>query len=113
MIKPSDPRQLAIDLLPRSICSVQVAAVLADAHGIFAWGWNSVGSGLGEHAEVAAIRRASKKRLDGATIYVASQRTRTGKPILSRPCEDCAQLIKNWDITVKYRDNLGGWWKEI
>ena len=56
MLKPRDPRELAIDLLPRSTCAVQVAAVLADANGIFGWGWNSAGSGFGEHAEAAAFR---------------------------------------------------------
>src|SRR3990167_689683 len=33
MYKPSDPRELAIDLLPRSICAVQVAAVVCSAGG--------------------------------------------------------------------------------
>lgn len=94
MIKPDDPRELAIDLLPRSICAVQVAAVLADGHGIFAWGWNSVGNGLGEHAEAAAIRRANKKRLKGATIYIASQRKRNKKAICSKPCPSCWGVIE-------------------
>ena len=66
MIKPADPRQLAVDLLPRSTCLVQVAAVIADKRGIFSWGWNSSGvTGYGEHAEAAAIRRANKRRLRG------------------------------------------------
>ena len=38
MILPSDPRRLAVDLLPRSRCAVQVAAVIADSFGIFSWG---------------------------------------------------------------------------
>lgn len=111
MMKPSDPRQLAIDLLARSICSVQVAAVLADPHGIFGWGWNSVGSGLGEHAEAAAIRRSSKKRLNGATIYVASQRKRNAKTIMSAPCPDCHELICNWDLKIMFRDADNKWWR--
>lgn len=109
MIKPSDPRQLAIDLLPRSICSVQVAAVLADAHGIFAWGWNSVGSGLGEHAEAAAIRRASRKRLDGATIYITSKRRRNEKVITSAPCPECISRIKRAGIKTAWWNSYIGW----
>lgn len=108
MHKPSDPRQLAIDLLPRSICSVQVAAVLVDHEGrIFAWGWNSVGKGLGEHAEAAAFRRAPKRRLPYATLYVAAKRK--GRIVLSRPCKDCERLVRVWGIrTVWYR--TGGEW---
>lgn len=33
-----DPRELVVDLLPRSSCAVQVAAVITDRHGIFSWG---------------------------------------------------------------------------
>ena len=102
MIKPRDPRKLAIALLSRSICQVQVAAVLADSHGIFSWGWNSVGSGLGEHAEAAAFRRASKRRLEWATLCVAAKRK--GRIVLSRPCSECEHLIRKWGIrTVWYR----------
>lgn len=104
MIKPRDPMELAIDLLPRSICSVQVAAVISDDTGIFSWGWNSVGNGFGEHAEAAAIRRANKKRIRGATIYVASQRARNEKVICSKPCPDCQGKINNWGLKVVYRD---------
>jgi pyrimidine deaminase RibD-like protein len=110
MLKPSDPRQLAIDLLGRSICSVQVAAVLVDKWGIFGWGWNSVGSGFGEHAEAAAIRRSSRDRLVGSTIYVASQRKRNSKTIMSAPCSACWQRIKKVHVDhVIYRDPSGRW----
>ena len=110
MIKPSDPRELAIDLLPRSICSVQVAAVIADSHGIFAWGWNSAGTGLGEHAEAAAIRRASKRRLKGATIYIASQRRRISKPICSKPCPECWGRVESAHARkVVWREANGVW----
>lgn len=110
MIKPSDPRQLAIDLLARSICSVQVAAVLVDNWGIFGWGWNSVGSGFGEHAEAAAIRRSSKTRSRTSTIYVASQRKRNGKTVMSKPCDDCMKRLKNRLVdTIWYRDADGSW----
>jgi deoxycytidylate deaminase len=110
VIKPDDPRDLAIALLSRSTCSVQVAAVLADRHGIFAWGWNSVGSGYGEHAECAAIRRANRDRLVGATIYVASQRNRNKKPVLSKPCDACDSRIVKAEIgETFYRDQFERW----
>ena len=111
MIKPRDPRELVVDLLPRSICSVQVAAVLADRYGIFSWGWNSVGKGEGEHAEAAVIRRANKRRLNGSTLYVASQRRRNEKTIMSAPCVACHELITNWDMKITYRDQNGDWWR--
>lgn len=110
MNKPNDPRELATDLLPRSICTVQVAAVIADDHGIFGWGWNSVGSGLGEHAEAAAIRRSSRGRLEYASIYIASQRQRNQKLLFSRPCDDCAKRIRKVGFRyVYYRDARGIW----
>lgn len=113
MIKPDDPRELAIDLLGRSICSVQVAAVIADRKGIFSWGWNSVGSGFGEHAECAAIRRANRDRLVGATLYVASQRNRNQKAVLSKPCDACDARIVSAEIgEVFYRDQFERWISE-
>mgnify|MGYP001609009285 CR=1 FL=1 len=107
----SNPRDLALDLLPRSACAVQVAAVIADHCGdIFAWGWNSSGpDGLGLHAEIAAIRRANRGRLKGATIYVASQRRRNGKTINSRPCDQCDRVIKKWGLEIRFRNAVGLW----
>lgn len=113
MFKPNDPRQLVIDLLPRSICSVQVAAVIADSHGILSWGWNNVGEGYGQHAENHAIWRANKRRLAGAaTIYVASRRMRGFGPkaINSRPCEECMKLIGKYDLDVVFRAADGEWY---
>lgn len=110
-MKPSDPRQLAIDLLSRSTCSVQVAAVICDASGnsIIGWGWNNVGSGFGQHAEEHAISRVNKGRLWYGTIYVATQRKRNARIIISKPCSQCQQLIDNWHLTVFYRDADNKW----
>ena len=91
---PADPRDLAVDLLPRSICSVQVAAVLTDKHGIYSWGWNNVGTCYGMHAEIHCLLRANRKRLPGSTLYVASQRQRNLKPVTSKPCLECAAAIR-------------------
>src|SRR5678815_1171923 len=94
MNKPNDPKDLALDLLPRSKCAVQVAAVLADGTGIFSWGWNHEGSGYGYHAEAHAIIRSNRRRCRGATLYVASQRKRNKKTVPSKPCEECERLIR-------------------
>ena len=111
MIKPDDPRKLAEDLLSRSTCAVQVAAVIADNAGIFSWGWNHQGfGGFGAHAEVEAIRRANKKRLSGATIYVASKRRKSGNALLSKPCDECQKWLWAYGIgQVVYRDKEGVW----
>jgi hypothetical protein len=111
VIKPDDPRQLAIDLLDRSTCHVQVAAVIADQHGIFSWGWNHSGrDGYGEHAEAAAIRRANPWRLDHSTIYIAGRRK---GQVFSRPCADCQKLLKGYGVwfTV-YTLSKDGWQEE-
>jgi deoxycytidylate deaminase len=110
MILPNSPEQLALDIMKRSICSVQVGAALQDIDGrIISWGWNSVGDGFGEHAEAAAIRRANKRRIGYATLYVASQRKRNSKPILSKPCPDCQALLDKYLIDVLYRDAREMW----
>lgn len=105
-----DPRELVLDLLPRSTCAVMVAAVIADNHGIFSWGFNHSGfDGLGCHAEIEAIRRSNRKRLEGATIYVASVRRRNGKTINSRPCDSCDRVIKKWGLHIMFRNAVGLW----
>lgn len=110
MRKPSNAQELAIDILERSECSVRVGAVIKDKTGIVSWGWNSPGpDGMGMHAEAHAISRANKKRLYGATIYVASVRGRNGKSITSKPCVDCQHLITKWNLKVTWRDSDEYW----
>lgn len=112
MILPSDPRRLAEDLLSRSECAVQVAAVLADKDGIFSWGWNHMGtSGFGKHAEAHALERANKKRLWNSTIYVAAIRAKSKNPVLSKPCPECDYLLETYNITAWYRNKNGVWTK--
>jgi len=111
MTKPNDPRELAVALIGRSICTVQVAAVLADSNGIFSWGWNSAGSGFGEHAEAMCMRRANKKRVPGATLYVAAVRRKSGNTILAKPCVECQPLAARC-ARVVYRDAGGRWIEE-
>lgn len=111
MMTNKDPRELADALTRRSICAVQVSAVLADTHGVFGWGWNSAGvTGLGEHAEAAAVRRANRKRLAGATIYVAARRRRNGKMVVAAPCLGCQTKLRG--VRVVYRDS-GGIWRSV
>jgi len=96
------PRQLALDLLARSTCKVQMAAVLTDCQGrIFSWGWNS---GY-RHAEEMAIARANPKRLVGSTITVAGCRLKNGNSVLARPCIDkCYPLLVSKGVwSIEYR----------
>jgi pyrimidine deaminase RibD-like protein len=117
------PRDLALDLLDRSVCRAQVAAVLSDKRGIFAWGWNHVASdGDGMHAEEHAVSRANKCRLTGAKLTVAGKYRKSGGIVLARPCEQkkakrgsvrnvpCMDLLKKFGIgTVEFRDKSGQW----
>lgn len=110
MIKPSDPRQLAIDIMKRSICVVRVGACITDRSGsICGWGWNSCWTGYGIHAEIHAIKRTNHSRLEGATVYVASERSRNSKAINSRPCESCQPFIKKWGLRAVFRSSSGEW----
>jgi deoxycytidylate deaminase len=107
--KPKDPKDLAIALLRRSECSVQVAAVLADLWGIFSWGWNSTGmDGFGEHAESHCLRRSNGRRLKGATLYIAAVRKKNGRVVTAKPCEACQGVIKKVG-RVCYRNGEGVW----
>ena len=112
-----DPRQLAVDLLARSVCSVQVGAVLSDRHGIFSWGWNfPIVSETGTHAEQHAFLRANRKRLRGATLTVAGQRRKqcgvsSGPMVYAKPCQEiCLPLAKKHGIDkIQFRNKLGEW----
>lgn len=109
VIKPKDPRELAIAMMSRSVCNVQVGAVLADSWGIFSWGHNSSGfSGYGEHAEAHCLRRSNRRRVKGSTLYVAARRQRNSRPVTAKPCERCLQLITRCKH-VTYRDGDGVW----
>lgn len=105
------PNELAVDLLSRSTCLVQVAAVIADSRGIFSWGWNSSDpDGMGLHAEAHAIVRGNRKRFRDATMYVVGRRLKSGNTVLSKPCAECAELIESAGITrVWYREPDGIW----
>lgn len=110
MRKPAHAYLLAIDILERSKCLVQVGAAIEDKRGIISWGWNFEGlDGMGCCAEAHAIIRANKKRLKGATIYVAGKWNNTGKTVKSKPCNSCQQLINKWNLKVSWRDANGDW----
>lgn len=114
LLRTCTAKDLAIDLLRRSECNVQMAAVLSDKVGIFAWGYNNSGPrGDGCHAEAHALTRANRKRLHGATITVAGVRRGRGR-VLSAPCEECAQLIAAAGLkTIEYHDKDGVWWTKV
>lgn len=109
MKKPPDPRELAVAILERSICNVKVGAVLADKQGIFAWGWNHMGtSGYGVHAEAHCLSRANKARLRDAVMYVAGARSRNGKAVPAQPCPDCSKKVACVGKVV-WRDSNNEW----
>ena len=108
-LKGQDPRDLVVGLLERSICKVQVAAVLADNWGIHAWGHNHMGfRGNGMCAEAFCLSRANRKRLPNAVMYVAAKRKRNGKIVTARPCLECQGFVKVCKDVV-YRDGEGEW----
>lgn len=109
MNKNKTPQELAEDILHRSTCRVKVGSVLVDRKGsIMSWGWNHAGNGFGCHAEVHAINRCNPKRLEGASIYVAGIRSKTGQWVPSIPCEDCHRMILGSGIRrVFFRDRTG------
>lgn len=111
MIK-STPKQLAQDIAERSNCRVKVGAVLVDKKGIFSWGWNHIGDGMGCCAEYHAINRANPKRLKGSTIYVFGKHRKTGNPCPAKPCRNCQSLI--WGCYIKavvWNNKALGWEK--
>ncbi len=110
-VKGKDPREIVQSLLKRSDCAVQVAAVLSDKKGVFAWGWNHMGSdGFGEHAEINCLKRANHNRIEGAVLWVASRRKKSKNPVCSKPCAACYPIVKQC-LYVVYRDKDGVWKK--
>ena len=110
------PYQLAIDLLDRSPCTnVRTASVIVDKKGrIFAWGWNHPGQvGLGLCAERHAILRANRKRLPGATIFVAGIRFRNRKYVFSKPCDKCETVMGACGIKKAEYITPSGDWKSV
>ena len=105
----SHPTDIAATLLNRSVCAVQVAAVLVDVCGVFSCGGNHAGAdGLGQHAECHCINRSNPHRLEQATMYIAARRRRNKRIVTARPCAVCEKMI--WGCKrVVYRDTNGVW----
>lgn len=111
-VKGRDPRELCVELLSRSICSVQVAAVLYDRKGILAWGYNHAGDGFGEHAEAMVLKRANRKRIPHAVLVLAARRRKSRNPVTARPCKKCIPLVSQC-LIVAYRNKEGDWvWED-
>ncbi len=108
-MKLSHPKQLAIDISERSICRVKVGACIADKHGIYSWGWNTLGNGFGCCAETHALLRANRKRLAGSKIYVAGYHKKTKNPCPAKPCQNCTRLITAAGIKQVYWHGKEGW----
>ena len=104
------PTEIALALLHRSVCHVQVAACIVDSYGVFAWSTNHMGfDGLGQHAEAEVVRKANKRRLAGAKMYVVAARRKNGKVVTAKPCFRCQRLIEKYGIDVTYRNAYGRW----
>ncbi len=105
------PEKLVMDLLPRAQTNVQVAAVIEDKKGIFAWGWSSIGpNGRGLCAERMAISRANRRRLKGSTLYVGGRWRRSGNLVMAFPCALCLAAARK--VGVKrfiYTTKDGSW----
>jgi len=108
-LKSQDPTEVVIALLNRSICAVQVSALVVDSYGIFAWGHNHAGfTGYGQHAEMHCLLRANRKRLVGSTMYVAAKRARNDKIVTARPCASCEPYVRVCRNVI-YRNAEGEW----
>lgn len=89
------PKDAALYYMKRSICTVQVGAVLWDKRGFVSAGWNHSGpSGMGEHAEENCLKRASHKRANGAVMWIAGRYKKSKNPVNSSPCAFCWLLLK-------------------
>ena len=100
----TDPWTLTGNLRKRSACRVQMAAVVSDSRGVFAWGWNHAGAdGRGMCAERHALTRANPKRLGGAQIHVRGSHGRNEST--SMPCPACQAALRRAGVSVvHYRD---------
>ncbi|MEK7212749.1 MAG: hypothetical protein WAP51_01285 [Candidatus Sungiibacteriota bacterium] len=109
------PRELARDLSARAAGKYQMAAVLSDRRGIFAWGWNHsvriIGANAVEtvHAEEHAIKRANPRRLSGSTLTVYGEKN-TGKLLFARPCKErCEVMAKKHGVAKIEYHASDGW----
>ncbi len=111
MKKDRDARDLAVDLIDRSTCNVQVASVIVDAYGkIMSWGWNNSGpNGYGICAERHAISRSNHHRLAGAVCLVAGRWKATGKVVNAKPCAKCQRSLKANKMLCMYRNERKEW----
>lgn len=137
MVVKGDPRAIAVKLLDRSSCIVQMAAVVSIGDDIIlSCGWNHVGSSQeGIHAEKHAILRLNRKGVAGIKLRsyrktpppikltVVGRRRKSGSWVLSRPCNgdkerynhglrktSCSELARKFGITVvDYITKTGEW----
>jgi pyrimidine deaminase RibD-like protein len=76
-----------------------LGAVIVKGGAVMGIGWYklrnrpTVVAGCSEHAEQAALRRARKSDLNGATIFVARV-GKGGEPRVARPCSECENALR-------------------
>jgi hypothetical protein len=121
-----EARDLALDLLSKSMCKQQHGAVLFKGNEILGYGWNRMivtddGCESGIHAERVVLQGLRRKTTYGATLVVAGRRKKSGRFLLSRPCEKrkpwkntlgdpCMCLVRSCGIRfIEYTLPGGGW----
>lgn len=110
-LKNKTPFELVVELLDRSTCHVQVAAVLyyISQNKVWCWGWNHMGpDGFGEHAEIHCLKRANPSKVFKSAILIAARRRKSGNIVTARPCIACLSAVRECGA-VLWRDKDGLW----
>lgn len=108
------PFVLSKDIAYRSTCRDRVGAVIVDKdERVFSWGWNHCGfDGCGMCAERDAVRRANKKRLEGAAIYVCRIKP-SGIVGIAFPCDLCLERIRKHKFSIIHFTSRSGQWESL
>ena len=59
------------------------------------------------HAETDCLVGVEKETLEGATLYIAG-RSKTGQPILSKPCRHCQRFLTQFSLKAIFYQNPEG-----
>lgn len=108
-------RKLAEVIAGRSTRNVTVGVVIVDPQDrVISVGWNHEGpQGMGECAEAFAIKRANRKRLVGASIYVFGQWRHSSNWVTAIPCSRCMALIRKHGLRCIYHSTKDGKWARL
>lgn len=109
------PEEIAETVSYRSTRNVRVGSCIIDTIGrVISIGWNHEGpDGLGECAEAFAIKRANRKRLVGASIYIFGQWGHSLNWVTAIPCSRCMALIRKHDLHNVWHSGKDGKWHHL